>query len=117
MMPLAPGLFSTTTACFQLSARRAATMRARLSAVTPCVYGTTSTTGRAGKPCACAAAEATRPGKSASADRYVRVMVTLPMREPRLVVLPAFPGALDGHGDALYVLRRRADQTRDAEGL
>src|SRR5690349_8569591 len=49
MLPLAPGLFSTTTGCFQRSESLGASTRARMSMPVPVVNGTTRTTGREGK--------------------------------------------------------------------
>src|SRR5215475_10935581 len=57
MLPLAPGLFSTTTGCFHRSESLGPITRARMSMPVPVVNGTTRVTGRLGKPCACASAE------------------------------------------------------------
>ena len=48
MLPLAPGLLSTTTACFQRSLSLGAMMRAMMSLPLPGVKGTTRVTVRSG---------------------------------------------------------------------
>jgi hypothetical protein len=48
MPPFAPGLFSTTNACFNASLSFCASVRAQMSALPPATYGTTSRTGFAG---------------------------------------------------------------------
>ena len=64
ILPLAPGLFSTTTGCFQRSASLGWRARARMSMPVPGVKGTTRVTGREGKDCA-AAPEASRARRKA----------------------------------------------------
>src|SRR5688572_12452647 len=53
-MPFAPGRFSTTTCCLNVSVRRSATKRARESPVPPAAVGTTIRMGLDGYCCACA---------------------------------------------------------------
>jgi len=54
MLPLAPGLFSTTTAWAHFSESFGAITRARMSMPVPGENGTISVTGRCGNGCACA---------------------------------------------------------------
>src|SRR5687768_4494987 len=53
-MPFAPGRFSTTTCCLNVSVRRSATKRASVSPVPPAAVGTTMRMGFTGYCCACA---------------------------------------------------------------
>src|SRR5918911_3103599 len=56
MLPLAPALFSTTTACPHFSESFGPITRARMSIPVPGEKGTTSVTGRLGNGCAIALA-------------------------------------------------------------
>ena len=78
ILPPAPGLFSTTTACPSRSPRRPAMVRTTTSTPTPGGNGTMILTGRFGQPvsvCACAkgVSSAPRPTAAVRAERRVSV--------------------------------------------
>ena len=54
ILPLAPGLFSITTLCFDFTCSRSAISRMMMSGVAPAANGTTIRTGLVGHSCATA---------------------------------------------------------------
>src|SRR5215470_2612410 len=96
MLPLAPVLFSTTTCCDQISARRAPTMRDIASIPPPAASGQMMRTTRAGQSRACA-----RGGQAVAAPRRAR-------KSRRLMMSPVARG-----GPAGSALERRIVARKD----
>src|SRR3954471_12713309 len=70
MLPVAPGLFSTMTACPQLSESFWPTARARMSEVPPGGYGTMILIGFVGHACAATTVETSAPAIASNERRH-----------------------------------------------